>query len=418
MRPAAPVRASVPGPLHRACVERINGVRNDPEAAATALAALLVLRMLDRWQPAARASDAFSYQASAAWRHVNEAPATDERAALAAIIEACLLTEASADAVGEASHAYGLWLEQVLRLDEAADVLRTVLRAADALTRPVALELQLLRARVSRKRSRFDDALTAYRAALGVAEAIGDEHAVLVSRLGQAAVTWRRGNLPEAKRGLTEIAAEARAGEHVTIAAAAEHELGVVLDEMGRLGEAIRHTFEAHALYPEDENKLFALHDVGVMLMRLGDHPGAEHALSVVRARSAWEGTRTVASIGLLELAIRRGDEIGFRRWLAEGRTAEPTMPDELRATFYLKWATGEHEFGRTEVRDRLLGQAEAIARAAGLHALEFEVARTRDVLRDPARPPVTTDSEAHAADWAATREVAAAVKALADTSA
>src|SRR5205814_3780006 len=68
---------------------------------------------------------------------------------------------------------------------------------------------------------------------------------------------------------------------------------------MGQSVEAIPHAWQAFQLYEEEDSRLRALGDVGVMLLSLGDATGAERALAEVFRRGR---TRESVSNAVIEL--------------------------------------------------------------------------------------------------------------------
>ena len=138
--------------------------------------------------------------------------------------------------------AYAHYLEDELRLEEALDVLETLVAVgADLLGCSDAIAAQLRIGRVNRKLNRFDKADMAYALAGLLGEAAGDVHSVFLSRVGRALSVQARGNLAMAEQSFHEIAAEARGSEERGIEAHAEHALGTTLLFRGQIADAIVH---------------------------------------------------------------------------------------------------------------------------------------------------------------------------------
>jgi tetratricopeptide (TPR) repeat protein len=344
--------------------------------------AFLALRLVDLLAPdrTAVSADAFHYQWVATDRFCRELHAA---ATEGAHVHGIATSAADAQRLGDvqlvapALFAYAHFLEDELRLEEAVDVLTTLLVVvADRLSPADVVAAHLRFARVHRKLNRFDDAEAAYGEAEELANAAGDRYSALLSRIGSANTILGRGNLAEAERRLQSILSDARAAGEQDAEARAEHGIAVAHHHMGQSAEAIPHAWRAYELYEEEDSRLRALGDVGVMLLSLGDAPGAERALAEVVRRG---GTRESVSNALIELmhcASFRRDHVGFARWRerCEGRVAD--MPPNIRADFYLKQAIGQARFGQFRRAEATMKEALAIAGAAALHEFEFRIER------------------------------------------
>src|SRR5213593_1128406 len=249
--------------------------------------ALLALRLMDLLaEPQSVHSGAFHYQSAATERFCRTLPPDGTEAA-----HVVGLARSAADAfqgndvrlVVPALLAYAHYLEDELRLDAGADVLETILRVAgDRIASPDAIAVRLRTARVLRKLNRFEAADEFYAEAGALAGAAGDRHSELVSRLGGAYTLIGRGNLPDAERRLREVLPDAERCGDQRAQALAHQGLGVVLSTGGRPAEAIPHTWRAFELYDDESSRMRVLHDLGVMLLIVGDAEGAERALTEV----------------------------------------------------------------------------------------------------------------------------------------
>src|SRR5207245_1756714 len=121
---------------------------------------------------------------------------------------------------------------------------------------------------------------------------LGDVQLIGPARIGRANTVLGRGNIAEAERRLQGILADARVAGAQDAEARAEHGIAVALHHMGQAAEAIPHAWRAFELYEEDDSRMRALNDVGIMLLSLGDAVGAERALAeVVRRGGGREST-------------------------------------------------------------------------------------------------------------------------------
>jgi tetratricopeptide (TPR) repeat protein len=307
--------------------------------------------------------------------------------------------------IAPALFAYALFLETELRLEEALDVLTTLLLVVgNRLSSTDAVAAQLRFARVHRKLNRFDEAEAAYAEAGELATLSGDRYSALLSRIGQANAVLGRGNLANAERLLTGILADARAAGEQDAEARAEQGIAATLYYMGQSVEAIPHAWRACELYDEESSRLRALTDVGVMLLSLGDAVAAERALSeVVRLGGMQDGVSN-AMIELMHCASFRRDHVGFARWRERCAERLSDMPPNIRADFYLKQGIGQARFSRYRRAEVLMREALEIAGAAGLHEVEFRIERILAGLPDckqgvareaePATEPVVQTAE------------------------
>src|SRR5213080_3303215 len=394
---------------HAIFLQRVSG----PQGATSLEArlgqgAFLALRLVDLLAPDRLqvSGDAFHYQWVATDRFCAEL-----RAAATEGAHVHGIAESSADAqrlgdirlVGPALFAYAHFLEEELRLDEAVDVLTTLLVVvATRLSAKDAVAAQLRFARVHRKLNRFDEAEAAYAEAGAMATAAGDRYSALLARIGLANTILGRGNLAEAEGRLRGILADARAAGERDVEARAEHGIGVALQLMGQSVDAIPHTWHAFQLYEEEDSRLRALGDVGIMMLTLGDAAGAERALTEVVRRSGTQESLTNALVELMHCASFRRDHVGFARWRERCEQRLPDMPPNIRTDFYLKQGIGQARFGRYRRATELMKQALEIASAAGLHEFEFRIERILAGLEgcEQAREPqLATEPVIHTAE-------------------
>ena len=351
--------------------------------------AFLALRLVDLLGPERPpvSDDAFHYQAVATDRFCRELRASGtEGAHVHGLVESAVAAWQRRDVglVVPALFAYAHFLEDELRLEEAVDVLDTLVAvAADRLAPADAVAARLQMARVYRKMNQFDQADRFYEEAGELAAAAGDKHSVLLSRIGRAECTRGRGNLPEAERRLRTVLVDARAAGERDAMARAEHALGVVLYHRGRPTEAIPHAWRAFALYGTEDSRLRALNDVGLMLLSIGDVAGAERALAQVVRHGGHDDNVSNALIELMHCASFRRDRVGFARWRERCEARLDAMPPNIRTDFYLKQGIGHARFGQFQRAQTSLKKALEVATAHGLHEFEFLIERILGGLKD-----------------------------------
>src|SRR5207302_3157223 len=368
---------------HAIFLQRVSG----PQGATSLEArlgqgAFLALRLVDLLAPDRPpvSGDAFHYQWVATDRFCAELrTAATEGAHVHGIADSSADAQRLGDIrlVAPTLFAYAHFLEEELRLDEAIDVLTTLLVVvASRLSAQDAVAARLRLARVHRKLNRFDEAEAAYAEAGEMASAAGDRYSALLARIGLANTILGRGNLAEAAARLRGILADARAAGERDVEARAEHGIAVALHHMGQPAEAIPHAWRAFEIYEEQDSQMRALNDVGIMLLSLGDAVGAERALTEVIRRGGTQDNMNNALIELMHCASYRRDHVGFARWRERCEQRLADMPPNIRADFYLKQGIGQARFGRYRRAEVQMKEALAIAGAAGLHEFEFRIGR------------------------------------------
>jgi tetratricopeptide (TPR) repeat protein len=375
---------------HGVFLQRVSGVTGTTSLdARLGQGAFLALRLVDQLGPErpSVSDDAFHYQALATDRFCRELRVTGtEGAHVHGLVESAVAAWQRRDVrlVVPALFAYAHFLEDELRLEEAVDVLDTLLTVgADRLAPADGVGARLRMARVYRKMNQFDEADRFYEEAGELAAAAGDRHSELLSRIGRANTVLGRGNLSDAERQLREILAEAHAVGARDAEARAEHGVAVALLHRGQPQDAVPHAWRAFELYDNDESRLRALNDVGIMLLSLGDVVAAERALSEVVRRGGADDNLNNALIELMHCASYRRDRVGFARWRERCEARLEDMPPNIRADFYLKQGIGHARFGHFRRAQISMKKALDIATAHGLHEFEFLIERILGGLTD-----------------------------------
>src|SRR6266480_2500476 len=348
---------------HAIFLQRVSG----PESATTLEArlgqgAFLALRLVDLLElgRAPVSKDAFHYQWIATDRFCRElGAAATEGAHVHGIAESVSDAYRLGDIqlISPALFAYAHFLEAELRLEEALDVLTTLLVVVG-------------------NRLSSADAVAAYAEAGQLAAARGDSHSELLSRTGDAESVRGRGNLADAESRLQAILTDAQAVGDRDVEARAEHGIASVLYSRGQPDEAVPHFWRAFEQYEDEDSRMRALGDVGLSLLMLGDAVGAERALTEVVRRGGVRETSTNAMIELMHCASYRRDHVGFARWRERSEDRLSDMPPNIRVDFYLKQSIGQARFGRFRRAEVTMREALVIAGAAGLHEFEFRIER------------------------------------------
>src|SRR4029077_11190301 len=240
-------------------------------------AAFVALRLVDLLcaEYATLHPDAFHYQYVATARCCRDLPpGATERSHLVGLVQGTrdAFEQGSVGLVLPALFAYAHYLEDEMRLEEALDVLDTLLQVGgEKLPATDAVGARLRRARVYRKLNEFDAAEESYAQGGALAAAIGDTHSELLSRIGRAQALRGRGNLLHAEVSYRDILADAERLEDKDAQARAHQELAVVLSTRGQPAEAIPHEWRAFELYEDQVSRTRTLADLGVMLLIVGD---------------------------------------------------------------------------------------------------------------------------------------------------
>ena len=351
--------------------------------------AFLALRFVDLLAPDrdAPAPDVFRYQWAATERYCAElAGEGTEASHLSCIVRAAGEAHASGEItlIAPALFAYAMYLEQLSKFEEGADVLETLLQVGrDLLSNSDAISAHLRLGRIRRKQTQFEDALVAYRQAGHLAEAHDDKVSVLLSRVGQCNTHYFQGNLPEAQRGWESVLADAQAGGYRNVEAQARHGLGNLLQRRGLAHSGAPHLWRAFELYEDESDQLLVLNDLGISLLSIGDVAGAERALCEVVRRERLGANHTNSLIELMQCASFRRDRLAFERWRDEATTNLDEMPSNIRSDYYLKVGIGLARFGNFAKAETNLRRALEIASAHGLHEFVFRIERLLQGLRD-----------------------------------
>ena len=380
-------RAGLP---HAVFLHRLAGA-SEPSALEPRLgrAAFVALRLVDLLGPehATLHPDAFHYQYVATVRCCRDLPpGSTETSHLLGLVHGTsdAFGQRNAGLVLPALFAYSHFLEDEMRLDEALDVLDTLLQVGgEKLPAPDAVGARLRRARVYRKLNAFDAAEESYAEGRALAATLGDTHSELLSRLGLAETLRGRGNLLDAERSLRGILEDAETAADGYAQAFAHQCLAVVLSTGGRPAEAIPHLWRTFQLYDDAVFQTRALADLGGLLLIVGDTDGAERALIEVVRRGSSQEAVSNALIELMHCASFRRDRVGFERFREQCEAREDGMPPNILVDFTLKAGIGRARFGQFDRAEKMLSTALGIAENAGLHEFAFRIERIKSGLRE-----------------------------------
>jgi len=351
--------------------------------------AFLALRLVDLLAPDREPvqPDVFRYQWTATDRYCGELTQEGiEAAHLNGVVRSAgeAFRHKDARLVVPALFAYVYHLENTLHLEEALDVIETVLRVGGVALAPKdAVAAQLRLGVVLRNLARFDEAEDAYRAAEALANGAGDTHSMLLSRLGRAIALQQRGNLGECEQQLEGILADARSAQLRDAVARTEHVLGTTLILRGQPHESAPHLWQAYELYDDGSAQVRALTDLGIAMLALGDASAAERALLEVVRRGGQADNTLNAQLELMHTASYRRNRVGFERWRTACEARLDRMTPGMQTDFYLKAGIGYARFGNWKKARQVLDEAIGVASANRLHEFEFRIERIKAGLGD-----------------------------------
>ena len=365
--------------MHEPFLERAS---SEETGGSAALGGFLTLRFVDRVvDRTPNDTKALAYQARATLDYLADFEPSPEMTHLQNItrVAGAVARRASQHLLCAPLLAFAYWLEQELRLNEALDVVDTTQRIGQGLKPGEVVSVLLQRARILRLLGQFDDARRAYAAAGKQADAVGDSHSVLLSRIGDAIVSRQVGNLPGSEVALRAVLREAEAMSDEDAQARAHHDLGVALDHRNRPAQALAHYFAAFNLYKPETFKLRALSDVAHAIKGLGHHDAATRAFTLVVERTTSAQVKMYAMLELLELAGVSRNRVSFQRWRRQVQVLADSLPAETAVDFEIKLGKGYREFGNVRLARRHLRSA---ARMAGEWQLNEYVFRAEQALR------------------------------------
>lgn len=351
--------------------------------------AFLALRFVDLLAPDHEppTPDVFRYQWAATERYCAElAGEGTEASHLSGIVRATGEAHQTGELhlIAPALFAYGLYLEQESHLEEAEDVLRTMIHVGQNQFHGSELISAWLRlGRVLRMQTDFDRSLAAYGEAGRIASAAGDRRSVLLSRVGQCNVIQFRGNLAEGESAWRELLADATREGFQSVQAQAEHGLGTILDSRGQPDLGVPHLWRAYELYEDEHARLRTLVDLGILLLSIGQVADAEQALNEVVRRETVADNLANAKIELMNCASYRRDRVSFERWRERAVEHSVNSPANIRTDFHVKTGIGFARFENHGRAHQEFRRALEIATTHDLHEFVFRIERLIDKLQD-----------------------------------
>ena len=308
------------------------------------------------------------------------------------------VVESAADGLGARTEralpallAYGRALQLAARWSLAADVFETILEHPAAGEQgDLALQAALKCASSLRASGRFEEAELAYDRVRRISHACDDRSAAFLAEIGRANIALQRGNYPRAEEMLDAVIASADDAGCPVALSRALHDRGHVAYRRGRREESLDflHRALVRCTEPGERDRLLA--DIALVLGELG-HVEVSREVQMLIERTAQEqSVRWLATINLVELAVKSGRELQFERHRRQ--LADVALPPHLEVLYQLHVGEGYQRFGRGEAR-AAIAAALSIARQHELHDLGFRAEAALDALDRPAPRAAPTPS-------------------------
>ena len=262
-----------------------------------------------------------------------------------------------------------------------------------------------------RMAGRLAPAADAYAEAVSMGHALRDIQRTLLARIGSAVVVFYRGNLPAAADMLEAVVLEAESlmatnSALVDVVARAKHDRATIAHDRGHPEAAVPDLYEAYHLYADAGQRDRVLIDLARAFGDLGLSEVAREALSLCERCGAGPAARMAATINLLDLAQRDGDHAQFEHY-RQALACAPLIP---RHSAYYHLFTGEGlrrfgDAGATAAYER----ARAIAEEHGLN----EIIIRADLALASSTPSISMHTLRSTTQSPAVQRVAASIHAL-----
>ncbi|MGB7211938.1 MAG: hypothetical protein WBC97_04865 [Gemmatimonadales bacterium] len=270
--------------------------------------------------------------------------------------------------------AYSWHLEQAGHLEEALDVL--------GLSEPFYREsgpdeltnLGMTAGRFHRTLAHWDQADSAYQLGYESAEVRHDRRGMLLARLGRAKVVLGRGNLPESRRQIEAIIAEADGKDLAEARAWGYADLAVVLERQDLPWDGLRANYFAFQHLRDSQDRARVLSSLGVSLRAVGAFGAAKTALESVLRSTTNSYLTSNAKVELMGLGADLNDEVMFVRfWRAAGEHASAMAPS-LGVDYRFQAAHGLAKFDRRNSAARWFKDARELAERNNLNEWYFRI--------------------------------------------
>jgi tetratricopeptide (TPR) repeat protein len=388
---------------HQVYFDTLGSMKEDSASWRSTFAGLSVLRFVDTYadtgSPIDPAGWAQLHSVRAAIEAVNEGDPV--RGVLTTVFEQAT-KGAIDDTVCNSLLAYGRALDYEASWGLATDVFSTVAKLA----RPeknarLAVEAHTAVGGAARRNGEWEISARAYSQAAYIADTLGDRAGVLGVQIGIANTYLAKGNLPQAETILDDVIVQARDQEFPEMQGMALHSRAVIAQRRGEHAVGVRLGYEALNLCAKPAARDSVLADIAAGLSELGLLQPARDAHMILAATSQSQWVRWQATVNLMELASREGEEVIFESYAS--KLAEAKLGQTHKAYFLLFRGEGLDRFGKQEAAEQTLRAAVAFASDCQLHQIAFEAeaalsrlhaSRTHARIEKSARVPATCSED------------------------
>ena len=358
---------------HQSYFDALSSAESELASSASALAGLVVLRLVDdaREDSSVIDTDWTGVRAAAdAVGALREGSAL--RRQLMKIVEQLRDEPLDWSAVNASLFSYGRALDLEGSWSLAVDVFDTVADIARADRHPeLAIEATTALGGAARRSGDWDRSAEGYAEAAHLAGALGDKASGLTVRVGTANTQIARGNLPAAQEILDEVIAESVRSGLDGVAALALHASATVAHNKGRYADAVTFAHKALEKTTNQAVKDTIMADIAAAFVELGMRDAARDAHMVVSLTSRYQWVRWQATINLMELAARDGMEAAFDDYAGQLRNA--ALDPRLRSYFLLYYGEGCVSFGRDEEGRKHIAEAQQFAATHKINQVAFD---------------------------------------------
>jgi tetratricopeptide (TPR) repeat protein len=359
---------------HQVYFDTLGSTKEDSASWRATFAGLSILRLVDTY------ADAGSPHNPGGWAQLHSVRAAVEdisegnpvRSVLATVFDTVTRQGAIDDVVSSALVAYGRALDYEASWGLATDVFLTVAR----LTRPeknarLAVEAHVAAGGAARRNGDWDTSARAYSQAAFIADTLGDRPGVLTVQVGIANTYLAKGNLPQAETILDDVIVQARDQDFPEIQGMALHSRASIAQRRGEHAEGVKLGYEALNLCAKPAARDAVLADIAAGLSELGMIDAARDAHLILANTSQMQWVRWQATINLMELAGRDGNEDAFESYASQ--LSATMLSPAHKAYFLLFRGEGLATFGKHSDAEESLRAAVSFAVDNQLHQIAFE---------------------------------------------
>jgi tetratricopeptide (TPR) repeat protein len=370
------------------------------DAARSATAGLLVMRLVDAWidgDQLTAGEDSFGIRSVvSAVEEVNDG--TPIKAILLRTVDALQSAKPDIHSVITPLMAYARALEYDAKWSLAADVYVSVLRhlhPGEDSDASIAAHLRL--GQCFRQLGDMERASSVFEEAFGVATSVGDMVGALRARIGEAQIASAKGNIPRAENILDETIERAIGPEMRDVRSRALHDRSNVAFYRRDYELAVQLAYSALEISQAPSERDRILGDIALGFMELGVYTAARDAYLVLTATAQEQYARWVASLNLMEISAKTGVHTSFE--LYRKQLESQPLPPHMATAFHLASGSGFRRFGQENRAREHYQRALDLASAHGFNQYLFDAEEALLRLDEPLATPrspaeLTLDTE------------------------